>query len=295
MAAVVSTTTRDGVFAGMLLASVAYMLFSGQDAAIKLLVAGISVWQILFLRSVVILAGCAAVGGVKLFRETARSPIVKPMFLRSVLMLGAWLCFYNAARSLQLAEMTTIYFAAPVIVTIMSVVILKERVTLLRWTAAWIGFIGVFIACDPANLGFTLPVVLVLAAAALWALSIVLMRKMALQERTIIQVVLNNCFFLVTAAVPMLLVWKTPDLGQTALMVLVGVIGGAAQYALFEGMKRAEASVIAPFEYTSLIWAFVFGYLIWSEVPRIEVYAGAGLIMLAGVIIIVGERFRPSR
>jgi drug/metabolite transporter (DMT)-like permease len=74
--------------------------------------------------------------------------------------------------------------------------------------------------------------------------------------------------------------------------VLVGLFGGAAQFMLFEGMKRAAASVIAPFEYTSLIWSFALGYLIWGDIPRPEVFVGAALIALAGLIIIGSERFR---
>jgi len=287
--------TRDRVFAGILLTSVAYALFSAQDAAIKLLVASISVWQVLFFRSVVVLAGCAAAGGSELFGQTVRSPIVRPMLLRSFLILGAWLCYYTAAKHLQLAEMTTIYFAAPVIVTILSVVILKEEVPALRWAAVAIGFVGVFIACDPARLGLSVPIALVLAAAFLWALSIVLLRKIALQERTLIQLVLNNAFFLVIAAVPLVLFWKTPDMAELALLVLVGLLGGVAQFTLFEGMKRAAASIIAPFEYTSLVWSFIFGYLIWQDIARPEVFVGAALIMAAGLIIIGSEHFRRRR
>jgi drug/metabolite transporter (DMT)-like permease len=292
MSNILSAQPAERVFAGILLTSIAYFLFSAQDASIKLLVAGMSVWQILFVRSAVILAGCAAAGGVKLFRDTARSPIIGAMFLRSLIILGAWLCYYTAAKDLQLAEMTTIYFAAPVIVTVLSVFILREEVPLLRWAAVVIGFIGVFIACDPASLGITLPVLLVLAAAFLWALSIVLLRKIALNERTMVQLVLNNGFSLVAATVPLVMLWQTPGPGEIALLVLVGFFGGAAQFALFEGMKRAAASVIAPFEYTSLVWSFAFGYLIWNDVPRQEVFAGAALIMLAGLLIIGGEQFR---
>lgn len=286
------TDTRDSVFAGILMTSVAYALFSSQDASIKLLVTTISVWQVLFFRSVVILAGCAAAGGMQLFRDTVRSPIVVPMLVRSFIILAAWLSFYTAAKHLQLAEMTTIYFAAPVIVTILSVFVLGEEVPLLRWAAVMVGFAGVFIACDPTTLGITLPVLLVLAAAFLWALSIVLLRKIALQERTLVQLVLNNVFSLVMATVPLALFWQTPTLGELALLLVVGLFGGAAQFMLFEGMKRAAASVIAPFEYTSLVWSFAFGYLIWSDVPRPEVFIGAALIMLAGLLIIGGEQFR---
>lgn len=292
MSNIAISDTRDRVLVGIALTSFAYFVFSGQDAAIKLLVAGMSVWQVLFVRSATILAGCALLGGRDLYRDAIRSPIVKPMLGRSFLILAAWLCYYTAARHLQLAELTTIYFAAPVIVTILSILVLGERVPPMRWLAVLLGFAGVFIACDPARLGISLPIVLVLAAACFWALSIVLLRKIALKERTAIQLILNNGFFLVTAGLPMIWFWVTPSLAQACIMVGVGAFGGIAQFALFEGMKRAPASTIAPFEYTSLVWSFSFGYLIWGDVPRHEVFVGAALIVLAGLIIIAGEHRR---
>jgi len=283
------------VLIAILLTSVAYFFFSAQDAAIKLLVAGISVWQVMFFRSIVVLAGCFAAGGRSLISEAARSPAVLPMLLRSFVMLAAWLCYYSAARHLQLAELTTIYFAAPVVVTILSVFILGEKVPPHRWIAVLLGFIGVFVACDPTRVGLSLPVLLVLAAAVLWAFSVVLIRKVALMERTLVQLVLNNVFFLVIAGVPMAFVWETPDALQLALLLGVGLIGGVAQFALYDGMKRAPASVVAAFEYTSLVWSFLFGYLIWADIPRREVFVGAALIVGAGLIIIVRERGQPQR
>ena len=283
------------VFTAMLLTSLAYFFFAGQDAAIKLLVAGISVWQVLFFRSLVVLSGCLAIGGPRLFGDAIRSPAILPMLLRSFVILGAWLCYYSAARHLQLAELTTIYFAAPVIVTILSIFFLGETVPAHRWAAVLLGFVGVFVACDPTRLGLSLPVLLVLMAALLWAISIVLIRKIALTERTLVQLVLNNAFFLVIAGVPMTIVWQTPDATQLGLLIGVGVLGGIAQFALFDGMKRAPASVVAAFEYTSLIWSFLFGYLIWADIPRREVFLGATLIVGAGLIIIVRERARLAR
>ena len=143
---------------------------------------------------------------------------------------------------------------------------------LARWGAVALGFVGVFVACDPAELGISLPVLLVLAAAFLWGLSIVLLRKIAMQEKTIVQMILNNSFFLVTAGLPLIYLWQTPSLGQVALLFGAGSLAGFAQFALFEGMKRAPASVIAPFEYTALVWSFLLGYLIWGDVPRSGVF-----------------------
>ncbi len=284
--------SRERIYAGMLITALSYLLFSMQDASIKLLVTGLSVWQILFFRSAAILAGCAAIGGRSVFAEAYRSKAFYPMLLRSFIILGAWLCFYNAAKHLQLAELTTIYFAAPVIVTILSIFVLGERVPLVRWVAVLTGFVGVFIACDPTSLGLSLPVVMVLVAACLWAFAIVLIRKIALYERTMVQMVLNNALFLVIAGLPLFYLWQTPSWDEWLLLIVLAIVGGLGQYALFEGMKRAPASVVAPFEYTALVWAFVFGFAIWGDIPRREVFVGAALIFLAGLVIIAGEHFR---
>jgi drug/metabolite transporter (DMT)-like permease len=289
---VVTLETRDRVLAGILFTSLAYFLFTVHDAVVKLLVVAIPVWQVLFFRSLTILAGCLVIGGRPLFADAAHSPIFKPMFLRSFLIMAAWLCFYTAARSLQLAELTTIYYAAPIIVTVLSVLVLKEKVPLARWGAVAIGFLGVFIACDPSNLGLSLPVLLVLAAASMWGLAIVLMRKIAKQERSIIQMVLSNSFFLITTGLPLIYFWQTPSLREVGLLIGSGALAGFAQFTLFEGMKRAPASVIAPFEYTALVWSFLLGYLIWHDLPRSEVFVGAALIVGAGLIIVGSEHFR---
>jgi len=127
MVDVVVLESRERVLAGILITAGAYFLFSAQDASIKLLVAGISMWQIMFFRSITVLAACGAIGGRKLFADTASSPIVQPMLVRSAFTLAAWLCYYNAARSLRLAELSTIYYAAPIIVTVLSVLILGAR------------------------------------------------------------------------------------------------------------------------------------------------------------------------
>lgn len=292
MADVVILESRERVLAGILFTAAAYFLFSAQDAAIKLLVVGMAVWQIMFFRSITVLVACGAIGGRKLFAETVNSPIVRPMLVRSAFTLGAWLCYYNAARSLQLAELTTIYYAAPIIVTVLSVLILGEKVPLLRWAAVFIGFVGVFIACDPTRLGLSLPVLLVLAAAVLWGIAVVLLRKTAMQERTMIQLVLNNFYFLLFSAVPALVWWHMPDGVQLLLLISVGALGGVAQYMLFEGMRRAPVSIVAPFEYTSLVWAFALGYAIWGDVPRREVFMGATLIIGAGLLVVGNEHFR---
>ena len=267
--------TRDRVYAGILLTGLSYFLFTVHDAAVKLLVATIPVWQVLFFRSLTILAGCLVFGGRQVFAEAARfadrSADVPALVPDPV---GMALLLHGGARPAARRADDDLLRRAD---HHHGDVGLHPRGRRCRWPAGRavaLGFVGVFVACDPADLGVSLPVLLVLAAAFLWGLSIVLLRKIAMQEKTIVQMILNNSFFLVTAGLPLIYLWQTPSLGQAALLFGAGSLAGFAQFALFEGMKRAPASVIAPFEYTALVWSFLLGYLIWGDVPRSGVFRG---------------------
>lgn len=281
---------KTAIGAGILLTSLAYFLFSVHDGMIKLLVETTTVWQILFCRSLTILIGCFAMGGKDHLRETVASPVIKPLLIRSFILLAAWLCYFNAARFLPLADITTLYFAAPVVAILLSIPMLGEHVTLSRWLAVGIGFVGVVIATDPTGMTIEWPVYLALLAACLWAFGTVLLRRTAMGARTIVQMTVTNFFFLVLTAPMAVSSWVSPDSSSAMLLLAVGVMGGVGQLTFFEGMRRAPISVIAPFEYPALIWAFVLGYAIWGDIPGNNVIVGALLIASAGIIIILGER-----
>ncbi|MDL2403173.1 DMT family transporter [Rhizobium mayense] len=283
---------KNPISYGILLTVLAYMLFTAHDSVVKLLVVSIPVWQILFWRSCTILIGCFLFEGPSLARKVVRSPIIKPMIVRSILLVIAWTSYYSAARYLQLAEVTTLYYAAPVVGTILATIVLREKVTLVRWTAVGLGFCGVLIASNPVGLSISWPVYLALQAAVLWATGMVLLRKTALHEKSHIQMAVSNIIFIVLTATMAILHWQTPTAYQVLLLFGTGVIAGAGQLALFEGMRQAPVSVLAPFEYTSLIWAFLLGFLIWGDIPKANTFLGAAFILSAGVIIIVSERLR---
>lgn len=282
---------------GILITCLSYALFSMQDASVKWLVAGLPVWQVLLIRSVTIFALCLAVGRRPLMYRALHSPVFKPLFIRNVLLLAAWLAFYTAARDLGLAQLTTLYYAAPIIMTLLSIPVLGEEVPLNRWVALLIGFAGVVIASNiiGAGLDLSLPVGLALLAALFWAIANVLLRKTALSETSLTQMTISNGFFVVFLAPLVPFAWVPAPWPDLALMAVTGIIAGAAQFALFEGMRRAPISMLAPFEYTSLIWAFILGFLIWGEVPAAHVILGAVLIFSAGLVIIASERMRRPR
>ncbi|MFB9949723.1 DMT family transporter [Rhizobium puerariae] len=276
---------------GILLITLSYFIFSTHDAVIKLLVEQVTVWQILFFRSVTVCACCLFIGGPRLAHHAATSSIVKPMAVRGLFLIAAWLSYYTAAKSLQLGELTTLYFAAPVVATLLAGPMLREHVTPARWVAVIVGFVGVIVASNPIGLKVSLPVYLALQAACLWAFSTVLLRRTALHETTMVQMTLTNFFFIVLTGGMLAVEWRDIDLVTTTMLFGVGVLSGLAQYAYFEGMRRAPVSVLAPFEYTALIWAFVLGFLIWGDLPAANVAIGAVLIGGAGLLIIFSERF----
>jgi drug/metabolite transporter (DMT)-like permease len=273
----------------------AYAVFSVHDATIKWLVADLPVWQVVFIRSVMITTGALAIGGRPVALRALTTPMRLPLIGRGILLITAWILYFVASRGLPLAQMLTLYFAAPVLTTLMAAPLLGERVTPTRWASVGLGFVGVLIACNPVGLRFSTPVLMVLAAAALWGYGVVLMRRIARREPSLVQMLFQNSFFTLVTGIGSLFVWQPVGAWQWVLMLSIGLFGGLGQFCLFEAARHAPASVMASVEYTSLIWAFVLGYLIWGDDPALAVWIGAALILLAGAILLAGERRAERR
>jgi S-adenosylmethionine uptake transporter len=274
---------------GIFLAAAGYCLFSIQDAGAKWLVESYEVPQILFLRSVVMLAM-----GLMIARRQGLPPIWKSrnkgaLVLRALLLLTALLSFYSAARHLGLADLTTLYFAAPVMGVVLAIVILKEQVSLARWLAVLFGFLGVMVVADPSGRANLLPAAMVLFAALCWAWNTVLVRLISRTESTANQMIAIASVFVLLCGAALPFIWKTPDARGWCLMLGLGVVCGVGQYLLYEAYRHAPASALAPVEYTGLIWAFIFGYLLWQDIPRMHVFAGAALIMSASLGLVWWE------
>ena len=277
---------------GIYLAVGSFLFFAMQDAAVKWLVAFSSVPQILFVRSLTLVVMITLWKGWPIWRELRHSPEIVPLLGRGVLLLTAWMCFYNAARHLQLAELTVIYYGAPLIVTILSIPVLGEKVPASRWLATAIGFAGVITACLPHDASQPWYMALAGVASCLWACSMLLMRSMAQKCSSQLLMASQNILLLVATAAMAPFFWHEVPWFHIIIMVLVGVGSGAGQFMMFEAAKRAPASVVAPMEYTSLLWAFSLGFLIWGDIPAITVFIGGGLIILSGMTMLLTERYR---
>lgn len=256
----------------------------------KWLVVAHAVPQILFVRSVVIVLLSTVL--VRRYRHPSilRSPNRASLFLRAMLMLLAWLCYYSAARHLGLGEMTTLYFCAPLIVVVLSIVVLREKVGPMRWFACLAGFGGVVIAADPLEAPSLMPALLVLAAGFCWALSTIMLRLFGRTESTLNQMLATSLAFMLVCGPMLPFLWTWPDAFGWSLMIGLGLISAGGQYLLYESFRHAEASSLAPMEYSGLVWAFLYGYLIWAEVPSWNVITGAMLIVVSSLTLIWWER-----
>jgi drug/metabolite transporter (DMT)-like permease len=275
---------------GMGLALLAYSFLALQDATVKWLVDTVPVWQVLFIRSVILVVGCLAAGGRPLVRHAATTPTRALLTRRGAITLAAWVCYFSAARFLPLGQLVTLYFTAPVVVTLLAAPLLGERVGWVRWTAVALGFGGTLLATDPVGLSLSPATLLVLLGALLWGYGVILTRQIARRETSLVQMFFNNCFFLVLTGTACAFTWHPPGAGEMWLLLLVGVLGGIGQFSLFESARHAPASLTAPLEYTALVWAFLLGFLVWGDIPRPGVFLGAALILTAGLLILFTQR-----
>jgi S-adenosylmethionine uptake transporter len=274
---------------GIALATCGWAAFSMQDAIVKWLVVKLPVPEVLFARSVTIVA----LASLAARRADLRAIVERRNFTaigsRAAFILIAWVAYYSASRSLQLAELVTLYFAAPLFVVAMSNPVLGEIVGPWRWLATIVGFGGVLVAADLSAAPDIWPAMLALFAALCWAITTILARSLSQAVSTAALMVGSNLVFVVACGVlaPFVFVW--PDAFSLALILALGLIGSLGQFLLFEGLRRAPASALAPFEYSSLAWAILWGWTIFGDLPGRHVLIGATVILCSGLFMLFIE------
>ncbi len=212
-------------------------------------------------------------------------------------MTGMFLNFAALAR-LPLVDATAIGFAAPLITVALAAVFLGERVRIYRWSAVAVGFVGVIVMLWPyLDVGrlvsgsvATLGAFLALASAFTNAGSVVQTRRLTDTETTSSIVFYFSLFCALAGAATLPFAWVTPTWMQLAALIATGLLGGFAHLILTESYRLAPASVVAPFDYTAMIWAFVLGYVMFGEIPTLYVYVGSVIVAGAGLYVIWRER-----
>jgi drug/metabolite transporter (DMT)-like permease len=208
---------------------------------------------------------------------------------------------FSALTRLPLADATAISFASPLITVALAAVILKERVRIYRWSAVIVGFFGVIVMLIPhfdlshyaaAGVASTAAVgsLLALTSAVCNAGTVIQTRRLTQSETTSSIVFYFSLICAIAGALTLPFAWHSPTLRELMALVSLGILGGLAHIFLTESYRYAAASVVAPFDYSSMLWALLLGYWLFGELPDRLVYLGAAIVTGAGLFVIWRER-----
>jgi len=276
------------------------LLFAIMSVLVRLMGEVTPVGQIVFFRGLFAIAPVLliyAYRGQVAAAIYTRSPFGQ--LLRGVISATGMFANFGALVRIPFAEVTAIGFASPLMIVALAAVLLKERVGIFRWSAVAVGFAGVIVMLIP-NLDFHLYAAATAATAigSLLALlsaftnsaAVIQTRHLVRSETTPSIVFYFSLICAIAGAATLPFSWHTPSLGGFAILVSIGVLGGYSHILLTESYRFAQASVVAPFDYTAMIWAVLFGYWIFGEVPGLLVFIGAGIVVGAGLFVIWRER-----
>jgi drug/metabolite transporter (DMT)-like permease len=279
---------RSAPLAGIGLMLLSILMFSCGDALGKFMVATYSLGQLLWLRA------CAALIVLlpMIWRnraDFARLERPRLQLLRVTLSTVEVAAFFLATVYLPLADVVTYYLACPIFVTALSAIVLRERVGWRRWSAVLIGFCGVLIALRPSSHTVSWPAMIALGGSFSFALLMLITRSL----RATPDVVLASSQFAGTFALGAVMSpfgWITPDLGSLVLFAAAGCISVSALLCVNRSLKLAPASVVVPYQYSMIVWAVMFGYIVFDDKPTMATIAGAAIIIGAGLYIFLRER-----
>ena len=215
-------------------------------------------------------------------------------FLRCFSGLIALVAIFIALRSLPLATVVSISFAAPIFTTIFSIFLLSEKVGIYRWLAVIVGFVGILIITEPGitslNIYYIFPIIFCIGLSYV-AITI---RKLSTSE----PVWLISLFFSISITLLSLLSipygWVMPTIKDFLILAMIGIFGGVANLWLSQSYKYSEVSLVTPLKYLALVFAIIFGYLIWDEVPTIKSLFGAALVIFSTLIIFRREIYKKK-
>ncbi|MEW6148633.1 MAG: DMT family transporter [Bradyrhizobium sp.] len=279
---------RSARLAGIALMVLSIFMFSFGDAMGKFLVGTYSVGQLLFLRA------CAALLLLSPLIWTQRHQFLhleRPglQMVRVVLSTLEVAAFFLATVYLPLADVITYYLAGPIFVTAMSAIFLGEKVGWRRWTAILIGFCGVLIALRPSAQTVSLPALIALGGSLSFATLMLITRSL----RKTPDIVMASSQFVGTfslGAVLSVFNWVPPTPGSLVIFAAAGLVSVTALFCVNRSLKLAPASVVVPYQYSMIVWAVIFGFVVFGDVPSIATLVGAAIIIGAGFYIFLRER-----
>ncbi|MGB3148203.1 MAG: DMT family transporter, partial [Paracoccaceae bacterium] len=243
--------------------------------------------------------------------RTLIAPGLWQMILRGIIMCGAYFCYYLALAALPMATTAALYFSSPLFITLLSVLVLKENVGPRRWAAVAVGFCGVVVMLRPGTELFDWARVLAVSSGLFYGLSMVSARSLGARHSAAALAFYGNAVFLVIALLLTLVFgsgsfdhsshksleflmrgWVSPSWNDLGVMMACGVIAAVGLTLLTQAYRVTEANVVAPFEYSALIWSVIFGWIFWRDWPDTVAWLGISLIVGAGLYVLYRENLQ---
>ncbi len=194
-------------------------------------------------------------------------------------------CYFDAVSWLPLAEAIAYTFTMPLFMIVCAVLLLGERVRWRRWSATAVGFVGVLVMLRPGMVAIEAAALVALLGAILSALVFTSVKKLSTTESALTMILYFALVGMLMSIGPALTVWRWPSAGEFALLFLTGVLGTSGQYVAVWGWSVGEATAIAPFDYSRLIFAAALGFAVFAEVPDPTTVLGAGIIVASTLYI----------
>jgi drug/metabolite transporter (DMT)-like permease len=285
----------DHPFKGIALILASTIFLGTSDVTAKYLSAtlpSIEITWIRFLTFALIMVPAMVPGSPLFALQTNRLSL---HLLRGLGILGSSLFFISGLRFLPIAEASATGFVAPLIVTALSIFLLGEKVGLRRWIATGVGLIGVLVILRPGTGAFHPAAFFPLVSALCWACTLIITRMMSGTERAVTVMAYSSIVGVVMLSGLVSSVWVTPTWHDIAFGIFIGIASTLGQWIVVLAFRYADASVLAPFSYTQLLWVSVLGFLIFGEVPDVWTVTGAGFIVASGLYTAHRERVRRSQ
>lgn len=276
---------------GILLLVGSTVFFALTDVVTKQLTTALPVSQIAWMRyatfALMMVPFVYLTGGPALFR-TARPGL---QALRAFAMVASTLLFTTGLPYLPVADATAIFFVAPILIMALSIVFLGEKVGIRRWSAAAVGLLGVLVVIRPRSGAFQVAALLPLVSAASWALGAIITRKTG-SEHPLTTMIYTSILGALSLSTAVPFNWVTPDWKVAGLGIAAGGLFSIGQWFLIMAYRQGNASVIAPFSYTQLIWAGLLGFWVFGTTPDAWAIVGAAIIAASGLYTAYRERVR---
>ncbi|HWL18648.1 MAG TPA: DMT family transporter [Bradyrhizobium sp.] len=285
----------DRPFKGIALILASTVFLGTSDVTAKYLSATLPSIEIAWVRFLVfaLIMTPAMVPGMPLYSLRTTRPAFQLM--RGLALLGSSLLFISGLRYLPIAEASATGFVAPLFVTALSIVFLGESVGVRRWLATAAGLLGVLIILRPGTGAFHAAAFFPIVSALCWAATLIMTRMMSGREHAITTMTYSSIAGLCVLSALVPFTWVAPSWHDILFGILIGVTSTAGQWIVVLAFRYADASVLAPFSYSQLVWVSILGFLIFGEVPDVWTVVGAAFIVASGLYTAHRERVRRSQ